>query len=161
MCRTGQLPCTAHEYIWLLQLTAYTPRSAASACIASSVKKAKKSLLWPKSPSSVKALTAPIAAPSVSVGRMIETGGNFRLRKMVGSGMIRLVCVAWLLRGIEVWEIQLIGGISQNFEIAGLVMPRLKVRYLGCTNTEQDAQHFHAADTVAPTKRRGWCHLAR
>ena len=43
------------------------------------------------SPSSVKALTAPIAAPFVSVGRMIEQTGNMRLRKMVGSGMIRLV----------------------------------------------------------------------
>ena len=43
------------------------------------------------SPLAVKALTAPIAAPWVSVGRMIEQTGNFRLRKTVGSGMIRLV----------------------------------------------------------------------
>src|ERR1700756_3537167 len=32
-----------------------------------------------------------MAAPSVSVGRMIDTAGNFLLRKMVGSGMMRLV----------------------------------------------------------------------
>src|SRR5215216_2271498 len=43
------------------------------------------------SPSSVKALSAPMAAPFVLVGRMIETAGKLRLRKMVGSGMTRLV----------------------------------------------------------------------
>jgi len=43
------------------------------------------------SPSAVRPLTAPIAAPSVSLGRMIEHTGNFRLRKGHGSGMIRLV----------------------------------------------------------------------
>ena len=35
---------------------------------------------------------APIAAPLVSVGRIIEQTGNFRLRNGHGSGMIRLVC---------------------------------------------------------------------
>ena len=44
-----------------------------------------------KRPSFVKAFTAPMAAPAVSVGRMIEHGGNCRLRNVVGSGMIRLV----------------------------------------------------------------------
>src|ERR1017187_10073094 len=44
-----------------------------------------------KSPSAVRALSAPMAAPLVAVGRMIEHGGSFRLRKAVGSGMIRLV----------------------------------------------------------------------
>src|SRR6266571_180872 len=70
----------------------YYPRLAASACCASSCRTAKNSFGWPmNSPSAVKAFAAPIAAPCVSVGRMIETGGNLRLRKMVGSGMIRLV----------------------------------------------------------------------
>jgi hypothetical protein len=39
------------------------------------------------SPSAVKALTAAMAAPSVSVGRMIEQIGNARLRNMVGSAL--------------------------------------------------------------------------
>ena len=39
-----------------------------------------------KRPSTVKALTAPMAASFVSVGRMIEQTGNVRRRKMVGSG---------------------------------------------------------------------------
>ena len=43
-----------------------------------------------KSPSAVKALSAPIAAPLVSVGRMIEQIGKFWLRNGHGSGMIRL-----------------------------------------------------------------------
>ena len=44
-------------------------------------------------PSAVQALTVATAPPLPpgSVGRMIETGGNLRLRKTVGSGMIRLV----------------------------------------------------------------------
>src|SRR6266566_6401503 len=45
------------------------------------------------SPSTVKDLivaTAP-PLPAIRVGRMIETAGNLRLRKIVGSGMIRLV----------------------------------------------------------------------
>jgi hypothetical protein len=46
-----------------------------------------------KSPSAVQALTVLTAPPlpPIWVGRMIETGGNFWLRKTVGSGMIRLV----------------------------------------------------------------------
>src|SRR3974377_1588519 len=52
-----------------------------------------------KSPSAVRAFTAPMAAPFVAVGRMIETGGNFRLRKIVGSGMIRLVWESFPAKG--------------------------------------------------------------
>jgi hypothetical protein len=45
-----------------------------------------------KSPSLVKALTVAAAPPySSEVGRMIETGGNFRLRNGHGSGMTKLV----------------------------------------------------------------------
>src|SRR6516165_2024650 len=46
-----------------------------------------------KSPSAESAFTAPIAAPLVLVGRIIEQIGNLRLRNGVGSGMIRLACV--------------------------------------------------------------------
>ena len=43
------------------------------------------------SPSAVRALTAPIAAPFVLVGRIIEHRGNFRLRNGQGSGKMRFV----------------------------------------------------------------------
>src|SRR6202795_2195299 len=67
-------------------------RTAKSASIARARMKLKKSFDWPmKSPSPVRAFSAPMAAPLVWVGRMIETGGSFRLRNAVGSGMIRLV----------------------------------------------------------------------
>src|SRR4030095_6945079 len=42
-------------------------------------------------PMSVKNLSAPIAAPLVSVGRITEQLGSFRLRNGQGSGMIKLV----------------------------------------------------------------------
>jgi hypothetical protein len=75
------------------ELSAYDSRCAASASSASLSRNAKNSLDWPmNSPSFVSALTAPAAASWVRVGRMIETFGNFRLRKMVGSGMFRLAC---------------------------------------------------------------------
>ena len=44
-----------------------------------------------KRPIAVKKLTTPMAIPFVSVGRMIEHTGNFRLRNGHGSGMIRFV----------------------------------------------------------------------
>src|ERR1700675_2321630 len=67
-------------------------RTAKSASIARVRMKLKKSFDWPmKSPSAVRAFSAPMAAPLVWVGRMMETGGSFRLRNAVGSGMIRLV----------------------------------------------------------------------
>src|SRR6266516_1568595 len=63
---------------------------------------AKNSADWPmKRPSLVKALTVLMAAPSVSVGRMIETIGNLRSRKIVGSGMIRLPCPVSDLFGLR------------------------------------------------------------
>src|SRR5262249_40905571 len=66
---------------------------AASAACASWVMKAKNAGDWPtNSPVTVKNFSAPIAAPSVSVGRMIAQTGNLRSRKIVGSGMIRLGC---------------------------------------------------------------------
>jgi hypothetical protein len=68
------------------------PCPAASAAWAKSFKAAKNCCDCPRnSPVSVKNLTAPMAAPSVSVGRTIEQTGNFRSRNIVGSGMIRFV----------------------------------------------------------------------
>src|SRR6202521_3897254 len=67
-------------------------RTAKSASIARVRMKLKKSFDWPmKSPSAVRAFSAPMAAPLVWVERMIEHAGSFRLRNAVGSGMIRLV----------------------------------------------------------------------
>src|SRR5919108_5615887 len=69
-------------------------RQAASAAWANALRTAKNAGGWPmNSPSAVKDLIVATAAPAptVAVGRMIETAGNLRLRKMVGSGMIRLV----------------------------------------------------------------------
>src|SRR6266404_2810085 len=71
----------------------HTARWARSACVASAFSSAKNALDWPvKSPLAVRKRTAPIAAPCVSVVRTIEQTGKLRLRKTVGSGMIRL---AW------------------------------------------------------------------
>src|ERR1700730_18690721 len=75
----------------LLGIILYS-RTAKSASIARVRMKLKKSFDWPmKSPSAVRAFSAPMAAPLVWVGRMIETGGSFRLMNAVGSGMIRFV----------------------------------------------------------------------
>src|SRR5271165_5373302 len=64
--------------------------TAASASLASCLRVLKNSLDWPmNSPSAVRALTAPIAALSVRVGRTIEHIGRLCFRKIVGSGMIR------------------------------------------------------------------------
>ena len=69
-----------------------TPRLAASASAAKSLSSSKNCGDWPmKSPMAVKKLTTPMAIPLVSVGRMTETIGSFRLRNGQGSGMIRLV----------------------------------------------------------------------
>src|SRR6185369_2444341 len=44
-----------------------------------------------KRPEAIIALSAAVAAPLVLVGRTTEHAGRFRLRKAVGSGMMRLV----------------------------------------------------------------------
>ena len=75
----------------LLERSVHVPCRAASAACANRVMRAKNSADCPmKRPSLVKALTVPMAAPSVWVGRMIETIGNLRSRKGVGSGAPRL-----------------------------------------------------------------------
>src|ERR1700680_663427 len=90
-------------------ITGYS-RTARSASIARVRMKLKKSFDWPmKSPSAVRAFSAPMAAPLVWVGRMIEHGGSFRLMKAVGSGMIRLVWKFFLPNGGELrsWNVTL------------------------------------------------------
>src|SRR5205814_977411 len=74
-------------------LLAQQPRCAASACCARFVMYAKNAGDWPmKSPMFVRNVRAPMATPSVLVGRMIEQRGNLRLRNGHGSGMIRFFC---------------------------------------------------------------------
>jgi hypothetical protein len=69
---------------------AHVPWWAASAAFASPAAAAKNSGGCPmKSPSAVKALSAPIAAPSVSVGRMIETIGRSPAGGRAGRGRRR------------------------------------------------------------------------
>src|SRR5438552_3768399 len=61
---------------------------ASSASSARSQRNSKNSFDWPmKSPSFIRAVNAPMAAPFVSVGRMIEHTGNLRLRNGHGSGI--------------------------------------------------------------------------
>src|SRR5712692_5034655 len=80
----------------------YPPCLAASAACASWFRRAKNAGDWPmKSPMSVRNLTAPMAIPFVSVGRMIEHTGSVGLRNGHGSGMIRLVWKFWPPNGGE------------------------------------------------------------
>src|SRR3984893_7732560 len=70
-----------------------------------------------KRPSSFSALTAPMAAPLVSVGRMIEQFGNFLFRNGHGSGMIRFACNvsgAPLCRSLNVTDELFIGSNTVN-----------------------------------------------
>src|SRR6516165_12712335 len=79
-------------------------RRAASACCARSRMIVKK--FWFFCPMKRPSATKPLkeaSAPEfpVEVGRMMATGGNFRLllvRKWVGSGMIKLACNVFPLR---------------------------------------------------------------
>lgn len=101
----------------------YYPRRASSACVANVCRIARNSRGWSmKSPSSVNALivaTAP-PLPAILVGRMIETGGNLRLRKMVGSGMIRLVWVSSLPEALR------FGNTSPLVvSVRGIILPAL------------------------------------
>src|SRR5580704_5266600 len=68
-------------------------RYASSASSARRLSRSKNAWDWPlNSPSSVRPLTAPIAAPFVSVGRIIEHLGKVLFRNGHGSGMIRFAC---------------------------------------------------------------------
>ena len=121
-------------------------------CVCQLTQESKNAGVWPmNSPSAVKALSAAIAAPRVSVGRMIETIGNVRLRNMVGSGMIRLVWNPSPPNGgaLRSGNDQPIGGVGQRRRIAGFVVPRLKVHCFGGPDTEQDSQHFRVGDPLS------------
>src|SRR6266571_4749214 len=73
-------------------LVAQQLRVAASASCASCVIYAKNAGDWPmKRPMFVRNCSAPMATPSVLVGRMIETIGRLLSRNGHGSGMIRFV----------------------------------------------------------------------
>ena len=100
-----------------------------------------------KSPSLVSACTAPIAAPLVLVGRMIEQGGNFRLRNGHGSGMIRLPCrdseADWSASSRKCTFEPVTGiDVGESKDVAGFVMPGLEVSRLGRPDAEQDSQDF-------------------
>src|SRR5260370_20474285 len=70
----------------------YRPRLASSASSARSRNNSKNAGDWPmKSPMAARKFATPMAMPFVSVGRMMEHGGSFRLRNGHGSGIIRLV----------------------------------------------------------------------
>ena len=99
-----------------------------------------------KSPSLVSACTAPIAAPAVLVGRMIEQGANFRLRNGQGSGMISLPC-----KDSEVLPASsrkctfepVTGSTSVRVgTFPALSWPSLEVSRLGRPDAEQDSQDF-------------------
>jgi hypothetical protein len=60
----------------------HTPCRALSAASANSVSTSKNSFDWPlNNPMAVKNFRAPVAAPVVSISRMIEQTGNFRSKK--------------------------------------------------------------------------------
>src|SRR5262249_45440861 len=65
-------------------------RTAASASAANWRRVSKNFADWPaKRPMAVKNATTPIATPRVSVGRITEHFGSFRLMNGHGSGMMR------------------------------------------------------------------------
>src|SRR3979490_2483205 len=91
------------------------PRVASSASSAKSCRYAKKADDRPiKSPLFVRALRAPIAAPFVAVGRMIEQGLGFLLRNAVGSGMIRFFLHV-LAAACKVWKRHLHAGFGVRY----------------------------------------------
>ena len=77
---------------WLIRPLHYSNTACGSVgvLVPVAVMYAKNAGDWPmKSPMAVRNCSAPMAAPSVFVGRMIETMGRLRSRNGHGSGMIR------------------------------------------------------------------------
>ena len=75
------------------QLGIFNPPYASSASRARRLSRSKNARDWPlNNPSSVSALAAPLAAPFVSVGRIIEHLGKVLLRNGHGSGIMRFAC---------------------------------------------------------------------
>jgi len=100
------------------------PCPAASASRANCSMYAKNAGDWPmKSPISVKNRRAPMAAPWVFVGRMIETIGRLRSRNGHGSGMIKLLFRSSLatLKSGNVTETPVIGSTA----VSGGALPAL------------------------------------
>jgi hypothetical protein len=99
------------------------------------------------SPLAVSALTVAMAAPFVWVGRMIETIGKLRSRKIVGSGHDQVGLVE-LAVGIEVGEGEPGGWVGERRRVAGFVLPGLEVHDLGAADAEQDPQHLAVSDPL-------------
>ncbi len=95
-----------------------------------------------------------MAAFLVSVGRITEQAGSFRLRKGQGSGMIRLVWKSSPPNGGELrsGKVQSVRGIGQGRRIARHVRPGLKVHGLGRADADQNSQYFYAG---GPLRHRG------
>ena len=85
-----------------------------------------------------------MAAPLVSVGRMIETDRELAVEedRRLGHDQVGL---SQLTVGVEVGEREPAGGIGQGRRVAGFVLPGLEVHDLGAADAEQDAQHLWVA----------------
>src|SRR5258708_4495978 len=68
--------------------------------------------------------------------------------RWLGHDQVGLEILPTERRGIEVWELQSIGGGGYGRRIAGLVLPGLEVLGLGRANAEQDAQHLGMGDPL-------------
>ena len=116
------------------------------------------------SPMSVRNFSAPIAAPLVAVGRTIEHAGSFRLKNIVGSGMIRLVWNSSPPSGDELrsgnTSEESFGSVRARC-VACLVAPSLKVHCLGWTDAEDDAQNLRMGNSLGELMGKGWSRLAR
>ena len=113
--------------------------------------KVKNACDWPtNSPVWVRKVRAPMAAPVVSVGRMIEQTGNLRSRKICGFGHDQ---VGLEVFGVEGWAVQVgedepVGGVGERRRVAGFVLPGLEVHRFRRADAEQDAQHFRFRDAL-------------
>ena len=104
--------------------------------------------------------SAVIAAAAVSVGRMIETIGNLRSRKIVGSGMIRLVWVSSpsAFRSGKVSPV--VGSVSGR-ALPALSCQVLEVHDLGAADAEQDPVAPRDGRPAGRAGRKGSYRLAR
>ena len=105
-----------------------------------------------------------MAAPSVLVGRMIETIGRLRSRNGHGSGMIRFVFEEFAavrkIRKRHRHTSHRIDG-SQRRRITRLVRPGLKMHGLGGADADQDSQDFRHGSPSVPARGTGCCHLVQ
>jgi hypothetical protein len=107
------------------------------------------SKLWVKSQSGTKRFDGVVPFAMEGVSGKIESS-QFVIRNLDASQMMfHMRSMSKARRGIEVRKHQPIRGVGQRFRIACLVVPGLKVRCLGWTDTEQDAQHFRIGDPLS------------